>query len=168
MPAEQFEGLLTHLNEAFSAENAIIATQEELPPNARTVLRVVPIPGRARHGRLKPADFIAAYEAGCEYEARAVLMLGPGADSLSPPALHGLADAVLNGHDLALPHYRIPPNTGLSIRRFFIRLRGRCSRRGRDFHWRRIWASRCAWRSAWPRQRRRFNAPIGTMRFCGL
>ena len=41
---------------------------------------------------MKPADFINAFEAGREHEAKAVLMLGPGADSLSPLALRSLAE----------------------------------------------------------------------------
>jgi hypothetical protein len=114
MPAEQFEGLLTHLNEAFSAESAIVATQEELPLHAGTALRVVPLPRSSSAWTLKPADFIHAYEVGSQCDVRAVLMLGPGSDCLSPLALHALADAVLNAAtDLALPHYTIPPNTGL-------------------------------------------------------
>ena len=74
---------------------------------------MVPISRSSAAWTLKPADFINAFEAGHEHEAKAVLMLGPGADSLSPQALRNLASAVLHASiDLAMPHYSIPPNTG--------------------------------------------------------
>ena len=114
MPATQFESLLTHLNEAFSAESAIIATQEELAAHARTPFRVVPLPRSSPAWTLNPVDFINAHEVGHQCDVRAVLMLGPGSDCLSPLAMRALADAVLSAAtDLALPHYMIPPNTGL-------------------------------------------------------
>ena len=41
-------------------------------------------------------------------------MLGPAGNSLSPLALRGLADAVMNASiDLATPRYALPPNSGL-------------------------------------------------------
>ena len=114
MPPEQFQGVLINLGEAFSAESVIVATQSELAAAARTPLRVIPTPQSSAAWTLKPADFIHAYEAGREHEVRAVLILGPGADSLSPLVLRGLADAVQNAAtDLAMPHYTLPPNTGL-------------------------------------------------------
>ena len=114
MPPEQFEGVLAHLAETFSADNLIVATQDELAAHVTTPLRVVPIPRSSTAWILKPIDFINAFEAGREYDAKAVLILGPGADSLSPPALRSLANAVLTSAvDLGMPHYSIPPNTGL-------------------------------------------------------
>ena len=115
MPPEQFEGVLTHLAEAFSAERVIVAAQDELAAHAPArPLRVVPVPRSGTALTLNPVDFINAYEIGREHEVRAVLMLGPGSDSLSPLALRTLADAVLNAAiDLVVPHYALPPNTGL-------------------------------------------------------
>ena len=113
MQPEELEGLMTHLAEAFSAESVIVATQEEFAAHARGPLRVVPISRSSTAWTMRPADFINAFEAGHEHEAKAVLMLGPGADSLSPLALRSLASAVLHAAiDLAMPHYSIPPNTG--------------------------------------------------------
>jgi hypothetical protein len=113
MQPETFEGLMTHLTEAFSAESVIVATQDELAAHARGPLRVVSISRSSAAWTMKPADFINAFVAGHEHEAKAVLMLGPGADSLSPQALRNLASAVLHAStDLAMPHYSIPPNTG--------------------------------------------------------
>jgi hypothetical protein len=63
---------------------------------------------------LKPADFISAFEIGHKHESRAVLILGPGSNSLSPRVLRAMADSVLNSTtDLVLPHYALPPNSGL-------------------------------------------------------
>jgi hypothetical protein len=60
------------------------------------------------------SDFINAFNAAKENEARAVLMLGPGADSLSPEALREMANAVSDSpYDLGVPHYSLPPNAGL-------------------------------------------------------
>jgi glucosylglycerate synthase len=114
MPAEEFEGVLVNLTEAFSAETLIVATQNERAANGNSPLRVVPIPQSSVTWTLKPADFVNAYEIAREHNVRAVVMLGPGANSLSPLALRGLADAVMNASiDLATPHYALPPNTGL-------------------------------------------------------
>jgi hypothetical protein len=114
MPREQFESLLAHLAEVFPAKSLIVATQDELAASANTLLRVVPVPRSGAALRLSPADFINAYEVGQQYKVRAILMLGPGSDSLSPFALRALADAVLKAtSDLVVPYYTISPNTGL-------------------------------------------------------
>jgi hypothetical protein len=114
MPAEQFDGVLAHLAEAFTADKVIVATQDELAIHASKVLRVVPVPRSGAALTLSPVDFINAFEIGREHEVRAVLMLGPGSDTLSPLALRTLADAVLNAVcDLVVPDYALSPNTGL-------------------------------------------------------
>lgn len=114
MSPEQFQGVLTNLGDAFSAESIVVATQNDLAAVARTPLRVIPTGQSNAAWTLKSSDFINAFEVAHQYEVRAVLMLGPGADSLSPLALRGLADAVQNAAtDLAMPHYALPPNTAL-------------------------------------------------------
>ena len=51
MQPEQFEGLLTHLSEAFSAESVIVATQDELAAHADDgVAGGADSRARARHG----------------------------------------------------------------------------------------------------------------------
>jgi hypothetical protein len=111
---EQSEAVLTNLAEAFSVESVVVAAQNQLTANGPTNLRIVSTPQSAAGWTLKPADFVNAYEIGKEHQARAILMLGPGADSLSPQALRGLADAVLGGAiDLAVPRYALPPHAGL-------------------------------------------------------
>jgi hypothetical protein len=114
MQPDQFEGLMTHLTEAFSTKSVIVAAQNELATRGSTELRVVPVPRSGAALTLNPVDFVHAYEVGREHEAQAVLMLGPGSDSLNPLVLRTLADAVLNATcDLAVPYYSIPPNAGL-------------------------------------------------------
>ena len=114
MPAEQFKGVLTTLEATFPAEHVLVATQNDLPADAPTNLRIVPAPQSNSFWTLKPADFIGAAQCGQEHEAKAVLILGPGADSLSSFALRSLADAVMTASiDLAVPHYSLPPHAGL-------------------------------------------------------
>ena len=114
MPAEQFAGLLKTLDESFSADTTIIATQNELPPDVPTRLRVSMLPKANPVWMLRPGDFIAAAECAQDHASKAVLILGPLADSLSALALRGLAEAVLNESvDLAVPNYALPPNAGL-------------------------------------------------------
>jgi hypothetical protein len=114
MPAEEFDGVMVNLAEAFSAETLIVATQNVYAPNGNLPLRVIPVPQSNTTWTLKPADFVNAYEIAREHGVRAIVMLGPGANSLSPLALRGLADAVLNASiDLATPNYALPPNSGL-------------------------------------------------------
>jgi glucosylglycerate synthase len=114
MPQEQFIGVLENLEKTFSPENIIVGTQNELPADSATSLRVVLTPQGNSFWMLQPADFVAAAQCGLEHEAKAILILGPGADSLSPLALRGLADAVLTASiDLAVPHYALTPHAGL-------------------------------------------------------
>ena len=59
-------------------------------------------------------DFVNALHAAKENDAKVILMLGPGADSLSPAALRGLVNSISDSKsDLAVPHYSLPPNAGL-------------------------------------------------------
>jgi glucosylglycerate synthase len=114
MSAEEFDGVLVNLAEAFSTETLIVATQNQHAVNANLPLRVISVPQSNTTWTLKPADFVHAYEIAREHNVRAIVMLGPGANSLSPLALRGLATAVLNASiDLVTPHYTLPPNTGL-------------------------------------------------------
>src|SRR5262249_25603381 len=63
---------------------------------------------------LAAVDFVSASHVAKENDARVILMLGPGADSLSPAAIRGLADSISESKsDLAVPHYSLPSNAGL-------------------------------------------------------
>jgi glucosylglycerate synthase len=114
LPAPQFQAVLSNLAAAFSPESLIVAAPHEVPTDGAKGLRIVKSPLSSAAWALKPADFLHGYETGQDHSARALLMLGPGADSLSPASLRTLADAVLSGTiDLAVPRYDLPPNAGL-------------------------------------------------------
>jgi hypothetical protein len=114
MPAEQFKSVLDNLGATFSADNVIVATQNELPADAPRNLRIDLRPQSNTFWMLQPSDFTSAAQCGFEHEARAILILGPGADSLSTLALRSLADAVLTAPiDLVVPHYSLAPHAGL-------------------------------------------------------
>src|ERR1700734_973306 len=114
MPAEQFKGVLSNLESAFSPDSILVATQNDLPPDIATHLRVILTPQANPLWMLRPGDFTAAAQCGSDHEAKAILILGSGADSLSSLALRSLADAVLTASiDLAVPHYSFPPHAGL-------------------------------------------------------
>lgn len=117
MPSEQFARVLANLEAVFAPESVIVATPNELSSDAATRLRIIPTPQLRQTSvawTLKPADFLNAAQYGRECEARAILLLGSGADSLDPLALRNLADAVLKTSiDLAVPSYSLPPHVGL-------------------------------------------------------
>jgi len=114
MPPEQFDALLNNVAIAFSVENVVVAAPNEFTANGPTNLRIVSTAQSTAAWTLKPADFVNARQAGHEHQARAILMLGQGADSLNPGALRSMADAVLTGAaDLVVPHYTLPPHAGL-------------------------------------------------------
>jgi hypothetical protein len=114
MPPEQFDEVLATIAQAFVPESVIVAAPDGLGAQVSTPLRVVPAPRSGTGWTLKPVDFISAFEIGQKHEARAVLILGPGSGSLNPGLLRAMGDAVGNtATDLVLPHYNLPPNTGL-------------------------------------------------------
>jgi glucosylglycerate synthase len=114
MPAEQFEGVLTNLASAFPSESILVATQNEFTSGTFPDLRIVLAPPTGAALTVTAADFAQTFELAQEEKVRAVLLLGPGADSLSALALRALASAVLSSSvDLAVPHYALPPHAGL-------------------------------------------------------
>ena len=114
MAAEQFKGVLENLEATFSVNNMIVATQNEVPADAPRNLRIDLMPQSNAFWMLQPTDFTSAAQCGLEHEAKAILILGPGADSLSTLALRSLGDAVLTAPiDLVVPHYSLAPHAGL-------------------------------------------------------
>jgi glucosylglycerate synthase len=114
MAPDSFKGVLTNLASAFSSDTLVIATQNELPAEMPSNLRLVATPQSTATWSLTPVDFVNAAQFGRERGAKAFLILGPEADSLSPLALRSLADPVLRAAiDLAVPHYALPPHAGL-------------------------------------------------------
>lgn len=114
MAPEHFKGVLANLQSAFSPDSLVVATQNELPADISSSLRVVATPQSNAAWSLKPVDFVNAAQCGRDHGAKAFLILGPESDSLSPRALRSLADAVLSASiDLAVPHYSLPSHAGL-------------------------------------------------------
>lgn len=114
LPQEQLEATLTKLTAGFPPEDLLIATQNGGVTEAYPPLRVVEAPATKGSWTLTAADFTSAAELARKYDARAILLLGPDAGSLSAAGLRELAGAVVNGSaDLALPYYDLPPNAGL-------------------------------------------------------
>jgi hypothetical protein len=114
MAPEHFKGVLANLGSAFSPDSFVVATQNELPADIPSSLRVVATAQSNAAWSLKPIDFVNAARCGREHGAKTFLILGPEADSLSPLALRSLADAVLTASiDLAVPHYSLPSHAGL-------------------------------------------------------
>ena len=114
MPAEDLQDVLANLTTSYPAEGLIVATTDVVPTESWPNLRVIPIPETPASWTLTAADFLNAYHLASENNARAILILGPGAASLRPSALRDLGDAVIAPTtDLALPCYDLPPHVGL-------------------------------------------------------
>lgn len=114
MAAEPLENVFANLTALFPAEELLIATPNDTSGTAYPTLRVISTQATNAVWPLTATDFVNAVHAAKENEARAVLMLGPGADSLSTSALRDLANAVSDStFDFAAPHYSLPPNAGL-------------------------------------------------------
>ncbi len=119
---DAMKDLLAHLAQAFMGMNVTVATPEAdsaqlESPSLRVVgyTPAVPSPGS---WSLTAADFLNAHELAQEHHAGSMLLLGPEAQTLTPHALRGLAEAVQgnesgNAHDLAVPMYALPARSGL-------------------------------------------------------
>ncbi|MGB7745545.1 MAG: hypothetical protein WBL41_22445, partial [Terracidiphilus sp.] len=86
MDPEHFKGVLANLAAAFSPESFMVASQNELPADVPSGLRIVTTPQSNAAWSIKPADFVNAAQCGREHGAQAILILGPEADSLGPIA----------------------------------------------------------------------------------
>jgi hypothetical protein len=114
LPQDQLESILSRLTSVVAPEQLVIAAQNGGAADAHPPLRIVEAPATRMAWTLTAADFVNAAELARKHEARAVLMLGPECASLSPSAIETMASTVISGSaDLALPHYDLPPNTGL-------------------------------------------------------
>ena len=114
MATEQLESVFANLTASFAADDLVVATPNDTTGTAFSSLRIVSTQATNAVWPIAASDFTNAFNAAKENEARAVLMLGPGADSLSSEALRELANAVSDSpYDLAIPHYSLPPNAGL-------------------------------------------------------
>lgn len=113
MAAEQLESLLANLTTTFAADDLVVATPNDTAGTS-SPLRIVSTQATNAVWPIAAIDYVHAFQVAKESEARTVLMLGPGADSLSPKALRDLANAASEPtYDLAIPYYSLPPNAGL-------------------------------------------------------
>lgn len=113
MLPENFEALLVKLTAVFSGEGLLVATENAIPAE-RPGLRMAPLPPRPSGWSLTTTDFLRAWQLSQEHHARAILMLGPGADSVDAGALRLLANGALAGSvDLAVPRYTLKPHSGM-------------------------------------------------------
>jgi hypothetical protein len=114
IPPERLDAVLTNVAEAFPVESVVIAAQDQPGANVPANLRIIAAPQSSAAWMLTAADFVHACEIGREQQVRAILMLGPGTDSLKPHAMREVARAALSGSiDLAIPLYTLPPHAGL-------------------------------------------------------
>ncbi len=115
MLPENLEALLSNLVAVFPTEGMLIATGSPVPDHVQPGLRIVTAPPEASGWRsLTAADYLHAWQLAQDHQARAVLLLGPGSDSLSAGALRLLANGVQGGTvDLAMPRYALPPHAGM-------------------------------------------------------
>jgi hypothetical protein len=113
-PQDQLKVILAKLAEAFAAGSVIAAVPESAALEEDSPISVVLAPAASASWTLTAADFVSAWQLAQKHEARAVLMLGPEAASLSVSAMRDLAGAALVGSaDLAMPHYDLPRLAGL-------------------------------------------------------
>ncbi len=114
MASEQMESIFAALTAWFPADELVIATPNDPVGAVPSNLRVVSTAASNAVWPIAATDFVNAYRVAKEHEARGILMLGPGADSLHSTALRRLANTVLESQtDVALPYYLLPPHTGL-------------------------------------------------------
>ena len=114
MPPEQLENIFESLAAEFRGEELLIATANDVTGTAHPEFRVHSVQATNAVWPIAAVDFVNALHTAKENDAKVVLMLGPGADSLNPAALRGLVNSVSEGKsDLATPHYSLPPNAGL-------------------------------------------------------
>jgi hypothetical protein len=114
MAPEPLTKIITTLSGLFPVEGLLIATPNDTSGSTYPGLRIISTQATNAIWPLTAADFVHAVNAAKENGARGVLMLGPGAESLSAEALRELADVVSDStFDLAVPHYSLPPSAGL-------------------------------------------------------
>lgn len=114
LPQDQLESTLSRLASVMPPEELVVAAQNGGAGEAIAAMRIVEAPPTRVTWTLTAADFASAAELARKHEARAVLMLGPECASLESAALGRMASAAMHGSaDLVLPHYDLPPNSGL-------------------------------------------------------
>lgn len=117
------ESVLSHLVSLPSADSMVVATPDAPAAESWRALKIIPVPSAVSSWTLTAADFALAHQLAEQNEARAILILGPGAESLEPSGLRDLSDAVMTtSTDLAIPCYDLPPHAGLANSAIFYPL----------------------------------------------
>ena len=99
LPRESIDLLLENLAAAFPGESLVVATADASASTASGSIQLVTYapPAPSTGGwTLTAADFLNAYELASQHEAKAVLLLGSEAQSLTPDALRRLANSILD------------------------------------------------------------------------
>ena len=169
MPDEQFAGVLTHLEAAFPTESIDRSNSKRSACGYFDETANRADAGGRPIWMLKPDDFIAAARHGLDHQAKAILILGPAADSLSSRDLRNLADLVLTAQiDLAAPQlFAAPARRVSSTPPFSIRLRAPSSRRASGSRCQSISRSRRAWPSSLRPRPSAIPQSTRTRRWCG-
>jgi len=116
---EALAAVLANLAEAFGSQPLLVAAPDSLPSDADLHANVqlvsyTPPAHPVSSWLLTAADYLNTWKLVEVHGAKACLLLGPEAQSLSPAAIRALADAVLAQQvDLATPHYDLGPRDGL-------------------------------------------------------
>lgn len=114
MPQDELDIVLANLTASFPVADLLIATPNESAATPYPALRMISSQASNAVLPLIAADFVNANRLAQENDAQAILMLGPGASSLSTEALRNLANAAMSSStDLAVPCYDLPPHAGL-------------------------------------------------------
>jgi hypothetical protein len=111
---EEARTILQNLGELFPNESIVAATPDGMGVETFPRLRTVVAPAGNASWALSPADFVNVHQLAQQHNAKAILLLGPESESLTPAALHRLATTMLTPSvDLAVPFYHLPPHAGL-------------------------------------------------------
>jgi hypothetical protein len=114
MLPERLDALVNNVSTVFPDQSVLMATENPLPEHSNSSLRMIPAPPGSSGWSLTAPEFVNVAELAEKSSARAILMLGPGSESLAPGGLLQLAGAILGGTtDLAVPYYSLPPNAGM-------------------------------------------------------
>ncbi len=114
MPAEQLESVLDKLFHIVPPDELLVAASDVSALELHPELRLVPVPETTAYWTFTAGDFVRAHAVAQKHEARAILLLGPEASSLSSTALFDLCNAVITTpNDLIMPRYDLPANAGL-------------------------------------------------------
>ena len=117
MTSEAATAVLHEIASTFRGEAILVASpdRDTEQPAADGLPQLVPYSQPRGEGEwvLDAADYVSAASLAEQRGASGVLLLGPDAASLAPPALRAMQAGLAAGADLALPRYHTAPDDGL-------------------------------------------------------